>query len=80
MTRKSAFPIMATEQSFHNHSPMAPEPGMSIREYALLNAMQGILSNPEYAKHLIVNDYGIDGKILLSMAKDAVREFLEDQS
>lgn len=46
----SAFPVTATEQSYHNQSPLMPESGMTLRDYFAAKAMQGLISH-----------YGIDG-------------------
>ena len=41
----SAFPVTATEQSYHNQSPLMPESGMTLRDYFAAKAMQGLLSS-----------------------------------
>ena len=41
----SAFPVTATEQSYHNQSPLMPESGMTLRDYFAAKAMQGLVSN-----------------------------------
>lgn len=41
----SAFPIMATEQSFFNQEPMSPQSGMTLRDYYANSAMQGLVAN-----------------------------------
>jgi hypothetical protein len=52
----SAFPVIATEQSFFNQSPLMPESGMTLRDHFAGLAMQGLMSMEEKGEYQTIDD------------------------
>ena len=48
----SAFPVTATEQSYHNQSPLMPESGMTLRDYAHVKFIAAIISNADTMREI----------------------------
>lgn len=72
-----AFPVMGNTGTNQDQILDCLYEGITIEQYFLAKAMQGILANPGWVEKLKVNDRGIDGNILSEMAHEAIVDILK---